>query len=313
MKRLLLVAVILTVLVVVIVVGIKALRHQPDAATVSKSKPAVVVVVDPAHGGRDPGANSEGIFEKDVTLAVANRVSALAGEYPGLKIILTRSTDAEVISDERIAIANREGAALYVAIHVNAFNKPTATGIETWVDTTHTSGDPSWTFARSVEKAVVASTAAKDRGVRTQDLFLKRLTIPAAATEVGFITSPDERTKLLDPTYQDLVARGILQGVCDYVTTAGITPQAVTGTTPASSGARTGSTTPSTVTPSSHGTQGSAATTGTGTTSTQLVGTPQGSASTTSGTATSRNTPSASAAPAQKQPATPSKPNGPTI
>ncbi len=311
MKRLLLVAVILTVLVVVIVVGIKALRHQPDEATVSKSKPAVVVVVDPAHGGRDPGANSEGVFEKDVTLAVANRVSALAGEYPGLKIVLTRSTDAEVISDERIAIANREGAALYVAIHVNAFNKPTATGIETWVDTTHTSGDPSWTFARSVEKAVVASTAAKDRGVRTQDLFLKRLTIPAAATEVGFITSPDERTKLLDPTYQDLVARGILQGVCDYVVTAGITPQAVTGTTPTQGGARTGSTTPSTVTPSSYGTQGSAATAGTGTTSTQLVGTPQGSASTTSGTATSRSTPSA--APAQKQPATPSKPSGPTI
>ena len=311
MKRLLLVAVILTVLVVVIVVGIKALRHQPDEATLSKTKPAVVVVVDPAHGGRDPGANSDGVFEKDVTLAVANKVSALAGEYPGLRVVLTRSTDAEVVSDERIAIANREGAALYVAIHVNAFNKPTATGIETWVDTTHTSGDPSWTFARSVEKAVVASTSAKDRGVRTQDLFLKRLTIPAAATEVGFITSPDERTKLLDPTYQDLVARGILQGVCDYVAAAGIVPQTVTGTTPAQGGARTGSTTPATGTPSSHGTQGSAATAGT--TSTQLAGTPQGSASTTSGTATSRSTPSASAAPAQKQPATPSKPNGPTI
>jgi len=311
MKRLLLVAVILTVLVVVIVVGIKALRHQPDEATLSKTKPAVVVVVDPAHGGRDPGANSDGVFEKDVTLAVANKISALAGEYPGLRVVLTRSTDAEVVSDERIAIANREGAALYVAIHVNAFNKPTATGIETWVDTTHTSGDPSWTFARSVEKAVVASTSAKDRGVRTQDLFLKRLTIPAAATEVGFITSPDERTKLLDPTYQDLVARGILQGVCDYVAAAGIVPQTVTGTTPAQGGARTGSTTPATGTPSSHGTQGSAATAGT--TSTQLAGTPQGSASTTSGTATSRSTPSASAAPAQKQPATPSKPNGPTI
>ena len=305
MKRLLLVAVILTVLVVVIVVGIKALRHQPDEATLSKTKPAVVVVVDPAHGGRDPGANSDGVFEKDVTLAVANKVSALAGEYPGLRVVLTRSTDAEVLSDERIAIANREGAALYVAIHVNAFSKPTASGIETWVDTTHTSGDPSWTFARSVEKAVVTSTAAKDRGVRTQDLFLKRLTIPAAATEVGFITSPDERTKLLDPAYQELVARGILQGVCDYVAAAGIIPQIVTGPTPAPGGARTGATTPSTGTPSSHGTQGSAATTGT--TPPQLVGTPQGSAPATSGTAAS------SATPAQKQPTTPSKPSGPTI
>ena len=232
MKRFLFVAVILTVLVIALVVGIRALRHRPDEASVAQSKPWIVVVVDPAHGGRDPGANAEGVFEKDIVLAIANKVSALSVEHPSLKVVLTRATDVEVVSDERIALAAKEAAALYVAIHVNAFDKPSANGIETWVDNTRAQGDPSWTLARALEKAVIASSGAKDRGVRTQDLFLRRLTIPAAATEVGFVTSPDERAKLLDPAYQELVARGILQGIADYVATTGMTPVVSTGTQP---------------------------------------------------------------------------------
>lgn len=229
MKRSVLVVLVLVAVLVLAIVVSRSVRHRSeDDLAAAPAQPSVVVVVDPAHGGRDPGANAGGTLEKDVVLAIANRVSALSVEYPDLKVVLTRTSDVEVVSDERIAVATREGAVLYLALHANAFDKPSVNGVETWVNSSRTSSDPSWTLARSVQKAVVAASGARDRGVRSQDLFLRRLAIPAASAEVGFLTSPDERAKLLDPAYQDQVARGILQGVADYV--AGTTTQEVAGT-----------------------------------------------------------------------------------
>jgi N-acetylmuramoyl-L-alanine amidase len=195
-----------------------------------------VVVIDPAHGGSDVGSSAEGTFEKNVTLAVANKMSALASEFPTLRIVLARSTDADMSADGRIAVASTEAAQLFVAIHVNAFGQPTALGIETLVDSTHKSGDASWTLATAIQQGIIASTGAKDRGVRAQGSSFARLTIPAASTLIGFVTTPEERAKMIDPAYQELVARGILQGIANYVATSGVTPVSSTQTVPLEKG-----------------------------------------------------------------------------
>jgi N-acetylmuramoyl-L-alanine amidase len=244
--RLPIMLVVAAAVIAVLVFGIRAIWHKPDASTSSKKAPAVVVVIDPAHGGNDGGSNAEGVFEKNVTLAVANKMSAMAAEFSGLKLVFTRSTDAEMSDEERVAVASQEAAQLFLAVHVNAFGQPTALGIETLVDSAHKSGDASWTFADAVQKSVIAATGAKDRGVKAQGSTFARLTIPAASTLIGFISTPEERAKLMDPEYQESVARGILQGVANYVTSAGVTPVSTTQTIPLDKGqtAKAAGTTP---------------------------------------------------------------------
>jgi N-acetylmuramoyl-L-alanine amidase len=241
------VLIIAVAVIAVLIVGIKAIWHKPDASTSSTRTPAVVVVVDPAHGGSDVGSSAEGALEKDITLAVATKMSAMAREFPNLRLVLSRSTDADASAEERVAVASTEAAQLFVAIHVNAFGQPTALGIETLVDSTHKSGDASWTFAAAVQQSLVASTGAKDRGVRAQGTSFARLTIPAASALIGFVTTPEERAKMIDPAYQELVARGILQGIANYVAAAGVTPVSSTQTVPLGKGQTAkpaGSTTP---------------------------------------------------------------------
>ncbi len=234
--RLPIILIVAVAVIAVLVFGIRAIWHKPSASTSTKNAPAVVVVIDPAHGGSDAGSSSEGVLEKNVTLAVANKMMSLATGFPSLRIVLTRSSDTEMSDEARIAVASREAAQLYLSLHVNAFGQPTALGIETLVDSTHKSGDACWTFADAVQKAAIASTGAKDRGVKAQGSAFSRLTIPAASTLVGFITTPDERAKLTDPTYQESIARGLLQGLADYVTSAKVTPVSSTQTIPLSKG-----------------------------------------------------------------------------
>lgn len=235
-NRLPIVLIVAAAVIALLIFGIKAIWQKPGPSTASRKTPAVVVVIDPAHGGSDAGSSSEGVLEKNVTLAVASKMSSLASEFPNLRIVLTRSADAELSDDQRIAVASQEAAQLFLAVHVNAFGQPTALGIETLVDSTHKSGDASWMFATAVQKAVTASTGAKDRGVKAQGSSFSRLTIPAASTLLGFVTTPEERAKLAEPAYQELAARGILQGVADYVASAGVTPVSSTQTIPLDKG-----------------------------------------------------------------------------
>ncbi len=94
------------------------------------------VVLDPGHGGKDPGTVSGKYYEKDVTLAVALKLGKLINDnFPDVKVIYTRSTDTYVTLNERGNIANRAGADLFISIHVDAIagSSSTATGATTYV------------------------------------------------------------------------------------------------------------------------------------------------------------------------------------
>lgn len=91
------------------------------------------VVLDPGHGGKDPGAVSGSVQEKKIVLDVALKVGKLLEKEEGIKVIYTRSTDVFVEVRERTKIANREKADVFVSIHVNSAKRTAAQGTETFV------------------------------------------------------------------------------------------------------------------------------------------------------------------------------------
>ena len=91
------------------------------------------IVIDPGHGGHDPGARANGVNESDVVLDVALRVEALLKAQPGFDVVLTRRTNMFIPLEERTAIANRESADMFLSIHVNASPRTATRGIETYL------------------------------------------------------------------------------------------------------------------------------------------------------------------------------------
>jgi N-acetylmuramoyl-L-alanine amidase len=108
-----------------------AMTRRPS--TPPPATPRLKIVLDPGHGGKDPGAfGMGGIAEKDVVLAIARRLRDRLATEPGLDVILTRDTDVFLALEERTARANLEHADLFVSIHANASPNPSASGVETY-------------------------------------------------------------------------------------------------------------------------------------------------------------------------------------
>ncbi len=214
--------VVAVVLIALLFAGVfKRPSSDVQPVVVEPEGPSVTIVLDPGHGGRDPGAVAGDVLEKDVNLAIIERLKNLAELEPRLNPILTRTADVTVDKLDRIHLADEVEAALYLSVHTNAFGDPGVHGAETWIDDTRTPGDPSYLLAESVQDALVDATGARDRGVESQGLYLQHTTLPAVSVEVGFLTCPEERAKLLDPTYQDQIAQGILKGILDYLEAVG--------------------------------------------------------------------------------------------
>jgi len=176
----------------------------------------VLVVVDAGHGGHDPGAIVHGVQEKHVALELALRVSELAAEVPGIEILLTRSGDYYVDLRERVRLAEREGATMYISIHANANASSSICGVETWVHDSVRRGEPSWQLAEIVQRNLVEATGGTDRGVLRQPLYLRHTHLPAVLVEVGYLTCPREHQLLQSPEYKERIAQGILKGIIEF-------------------------------------------------------------------------------------------------
>ena len=98
------------------------------------------IVLDPGHGGKDPGTVGKTLKEKDVVLKIALQVGAyIEKNIPDVKVVYTRKTDKFIELNERAAIANRNKADLFISIHANAISNPKIYGTETWVMGLHKS------------------------------------------------------------------------------------------------------------------------------------------------------------------------------
>ncbi|MBD1870108.1 N-acetylmuramoyl-L-alanine amidase [Cyanobacteria bacterium FACHB-471] len=175
----------------------------------------IVVVVDPGHGGPDPGAiGINGIREKDIVLPIALEVASLL-EQQGIQVVLTRQDDRDLDLEPRVQIAERSNANLFVSIHANAISmsRPDVNGIETYYYSNN-----GLRLAQVIHASVVQNTGSADRGVRQARFYVIRNTsMPAILVETGFVTGRDDAPRLGDPAYRSQMAGAIARGILLYV------------------------------------------------------------------------------------------------
>lgn len=174
----------------------------------------ILVVLDPGHGGNDPGAvGIGGINEVVIVDPVADRVAELL-EANGVSVVLTRTEDIEVDLPPRVDLANRLDANLFVSIHANAIDmsRPDVNGIETYYFSEGKN------LAEVIHASLIDATGGPDRGVRTARFYVLRNTdMPAVLLELGFVTGEYDAPRLGDPDYRELLAQAIARGILQYI------------------------------------------------------------------------------------------------
>ena len=185
----------------------------PNAVGAPKSD-GKIIVVDAGHGGYDGGAVYEGICEKDINLSVAKLLRSELEER-GYRVIMTRETDKYIKLRNRAYIANRADADLFISLHANAAsNAPYFAGVYTYRCPGSSKG---LKLANAIQSQVCGETAAVDRGVLSEYFtVLYASSMPAVLVEMGFMSNHNELQNLIDPLYQDKIAKGIARGVDNY-------------------------------------------------------------------------------------------------
>lgn len=215
------------------------------------------IAIDPGHGGHDPGAKGKGITEAALVLDLALRLEKLLQKVPDTEVILTRRTDDFVPLQERTAIANREGADLFLSIHANASSAQQARGVETYflnfaenlnaaavaARENAASGqamadlpdivkaialnnklDESRDFAAVVQRAMVdrlraSNKTLKDLGVKQAPfVVLIGAAMPSVLTEVSFVTNTQEARLLKIGAYRQRIAEALFNAIRKYQT-----------------------------------------------------------------------------------------------
>ena len=202
-----------------------------------KSGPLRTIMIDPGHGGRDPGHRNTRLklVEKTYTLDVAKRLERLLAAQ-GLKVVLTRKDDRYVSLDARAAMANRLKPDLFISIHFNGVSSRSVVGAETYVMTPHgdrstpqREGDRSMVRTRypanrhdhwnavlgyQLHRAVVQGTGAHDRGLkRFRYSVLRSVECPAVLVEAGFLSNDREGRKIASAAYRQTIAESIATGI----------------------------------------------------------------------------------------------------
>jgi N-acetylmuramoyl-L-alanine amidase len=248
---------------------IRASRPEPVPAkepgrtergnTVTRFKPAKIrrIVIDPGHGGHDPGAmGADGLKEKDIVLSIGLKLARQLKEQLGIDVVMTRSTDVFIPLEERTAIANKVNADLFLSIHANASLNKSASGIETYylnlaktdkaarvaARENNTSLEKvgllqnilfdlmanykindSARLADDVQKALHGRLEKKYSGIKNLGVkqgpfyVLVGATMPSILVETAFVSNEHDAELLKDSDYQESTAAGILEGVRNYI------------------------------------------------------------------------------------------------
>ncbi len=214
------------------------------------------IIIDPGHGGKDPGAMAFGLKEKNIVLKVAKKIKTILGKKYNYEVTLTRNSDTFLPLEERTAIANTAGADLFVSVHVNAHPDKSIRGIETFylnlatnaeamrvaarenATSTHNISDmqdiltdlmqnskilESSRLAQFVQNNLVSGLrqdkySVKDHGVKQAPFYvLIGAQMPAILAEISFITNQKEARLLQDDDYLEDIADQIAAGVAAYI------------------------------------------------------------------------------------------------
>lgn len=172
-----------------------------------------VVYLDPGHGGYDPGSNGNGIVEKELNLKIALKLRDKL-EGMGIVVKMSRDTDKFVSLQDIANGANSAMPDVFVSIHQNSFTSSEANGIETyWYNDKNSDS-----LASSIQSLLINNTGANNRGVKKEDFYVVKNTImPSSLVECGFITNPNEASKLKSEDYQNKIVDSIANGTYEFL------------------------------------------------------------------------------------------------
>jgi N-acetylmuramoyl-L-alanine amidase len=216
--------------------------------------PKMRIVVDAGHGGWDLGTvGRRGLLEKDLVLEIAERLGKLLESRLGMDVIYTRQDDNYIPLDERASVANQSQADLFVSVHANYSDLPSARGVETYytnvfsapgskdVDTRpsasnakpagpaslspatlHEKIEQSRRLAASVQRSLygtlsVQNPGLRDRGIKAAGfVVLTESVMPGILAEVSFVSSPTDEQKLRSDGYREQIAEALYKGIARY-------------------------------------------------------------------------------------------------
>lgn len=174
----------------------------------------LVVMVDPGHGGKDPGAiGIGGLREKDIILPISIKVAQILRQN-GVQAFLTRNSDYFVSLQGRVDVAQRSNADVFVSIHANSLGlgRPDISGLEVYYF------DSGLRLAQTVRQSILRGVNVRDRRVRRARFFvLRKTSMPAILVETGYVTGREDAAKLRSKQYRDQMAQGIANGILQYL------------------------------------------------------------------------------------------------
>ncbi|MFN2450014.1 MAG: N-acetylmuramoyl-L-alanine amidase [Candidatus Baltobacteraceae bacterium] len=193
-------------------------RSSPGATYVPANPR--LIVIDPGHGGSDPGAARGDATEKTLALDMAKRVRDILLRR-GWQVMMTREDDRDVYApndsaaDElqaRDDVANNNGARLFLSIHVNSFINSGPHGA-----TVYYYKPEDYSLAQALNRRIAAHVAVKDDGTVKDMLYvLHHADMPAALVETAYVSNPDDRALLQTPAWRQSIAQAIADAIGDY-------------------------------------------------------------------------------------------------
>ena len=214
--------------------------------------PKMRIVIDAGHGGWDLGTvGRRGLLEKDLVLEISQRLGKLLESRLGMEVLYTRPDDNYITLDDRASIANQAQADLFISVHANYSDLPSARGVETYytnlfsapgskdVDTHASAAKPAVTatlspadlherieqsrhLAASVQRSLYGTLSAHNPGLRDRGIkeagfvVLTESAMPGILAEVSFVSSPTDEQKLRSDGYREQIAEALYKGIARY-------------------------------------------------------------------------------------------------
>ncbi|MCM3744127.1 N-acetylmuramoyl-L-alanine amidase [Sporosarcina luteola] len=192
----------------------------PVTSPISGKKPLnqLTIVIDPGHGGKDPGAAGNGLREKDIVLDISKRMKTYFQGTP-INVKLTRETDVFLELSQRVQYAKQNKADLFISVHANAFNGK-ASGIESFYYSAARNPNVQQSKALStyIQKRMLEAWNLPDRRVQSKSLYvIRENTMPATLIEVGFIDNAKDAQYIKSAAHRETMAKAVFLGTLDYL------------------------------------------------------------------------------------------------
>jgi len=176
-----------------------------------------VIILDPGHGGKDPGTVKGSVSEKSITLKVSTQVKQLL-ENAGAKVYMTRTGDTYPSLQDRVDFTQANYGEIFVSVHVNSAANSSAQGTETYYAIS--TGDmyqEDIDLATFVNNQIVNNLNMKNRGVKQEQYYvIRNMVIPSILVELGFLTNTEDHNKMTNDQYVNLFAESIYNGILQY-------------------------------------------------------------------------------------------------